>query len=65
MWAQIGVRLAAGPIDFRQAQAWLQRRDDSGSEMLVAPERAIAAMRRQMTAGFRIDQPEGQACLPV
>ena len=66
---QIGVRLAAGAIDFRQAQAWLHRRDDFGGEMLVGggviSKRAIGPMRGQMTAGFGIDQPEGQACLPI
>jgi len=48
--AQIDVRLAAGAIDFRQAQARLQRRDDSGSKMLagssVISECAVATMRR-------------------
>ena len=62
---QIGLRLAAGAIDFRKAQAWLHRRDDLGGEMFVEDgviaKRAIGAMRRQMTAGFGIDQPESQA----
>jgi hypothetical protein len=48
--AQIGFRLAAGAIDFREAQAWLHRRDDFGGQMLVdnslVIERAIGTVRR-------------------
>ena len=67
--AQIGLRFAAGALDFGKAQAWLHRRDDLGGQMLVdsgvVTKRAIGTMRRQMTAGFGVDQPEGQACFPV
>jgi len=63
---EIDVRLAAGAIDFRQAQARLQRRHDSGRELLVGSsvisECAIETVRRQVAAGFGIDQTEDQAC---
>ena len=67
--AQIGVRLAAGAIDLGEAQARLQGSDDLGGQLLVersvVAERAVATMRRQMPAGFGVDQPEGEACLLV
>ena len=69
MRTEIGIRLAAGAIDFRKAQAWLHRRDDPGGEMFVEDgviaKRAIGAMRRQMAAGFGVDQTESQAGLPA
>jgi hypothetical protein len=67
--AQVGIRFPRGAIDLRKKHARPQRRGNSHGEMLLGrrvaiAECAVGAMCPKMTAGFGLDQSQGQARLP-
>ncbi len=62
---EVGIGLAARPIDLRETQAGLQRRHDARGLLLVeaesGPRCGVAPMRPEMPSRLGIEQPERQA----
>lgn len=60
-------RLAQRTVDLRKTEAGLERRRDPGREMFgrrgIVTQDVVGAVRPELAAGFRVDQPDGQVRL--